>query len=159
MEALYRWPAMRRFVANVLGLPKVYLHEDPSNALVLQIYKPGDHLAWHFDRANFSTTLQLQKADKGGYFEAAPGLRDEQEENLEGVRSLLCEEQDAPFKRRSEPGTFVIMYGRNCLHRVTKVVGDRARISLILSYEEEPGVRLDPEIRQLFFGPDALQVN
>jgi alkylated DNA repair dioxygenase AlkB len=155
MEALYRWPPLRRFVADVLGLPKVYLHEDPSNALVLQIYKPGDHLAWHFDRANFSITLQLQKADEGGYFEAAPAIRDEEEENHEGVRALLCEEHEAPFKKRSEPGTLAILYGRNCLHRVTKVVGDRARISLILSYEEEPGLRLDPETRKLFFGPDA----
>lgn len=155
MESLYRCPAIRRFVADVLGLPKVYLHEDPSNALVLQIYKPGDHLAWHFDRANFSTTLQLQKADKGGYFEAAPSIRDEADENLEGVRSLLCGEQDASFRRRSEPGTFVIMFGRHCLHRVTEVMGKRARMSLVLSYEEEPGVKLDPEIRKLYFGPGS----
>ena len=155
METLYRWAPLHRFVADILGLPKLYLHEDPSNAVVLQIYKPGDHLAWHFDRANFSTTLQLQEADEGGYFEAAPGIRDEDEENFEAVRSLLCGDQDPPFKRRSDPGTFVIMYGRNCLHRVTEVFGDRARISLILSYEEEPGLKLDPELRKLFFGPEA----
>lgn len=155
MEALYRWPPLQRFVADVLGLPKIYLHEDPSNALVLQIYKPGDHLAWHFDRANFSTILQLQKAEDGGYFEAAPGIRSADEQNHEGVRSLLCGEQNSPISRRSEPGTFVIMYGRNCLHRVTKVFGKQARMSLILSYEEEPGMKLDPELRKLFFGPDA----
>ena len=143
MEVLYRWPVLQRFVADVLGLPRVYLHEDPSNALVLQIYKPGDHLGWHFDKANFSTIVQLQKADDGGYFEAAPGIRNEAEENYEVVRSLLREERDAPFRRRSEPGTFVLMFGRNCMHRVTKVLGDQARISLILSFEEQPGMKLD----------------
>ena len=155
MEVLYRWPVLQRFVADVLGLPRVYLHEDPSNALVLQIYKPGDHLGWHFDKANFSTIVQLQKADDGGYFEAAPEIRNEAEENYEAVRSLLLEERDAPFRRRSEPGTFVLMFGRNCMHRVTKVLGKKARISLILSYEEQPGMKLNPELRKVFFGPDA----
>lgn len=155
MAALYRWPALRRFVADILGLPKLYLHEDPSNALVLQIYKPGCRLAWHFDRARFSTILQLQKADEGGYFEAAPAIRSAEEENHEGVRRLLLEQQAAPIRRRSEPGTFVIIFGQNCLHRVTEVIGESARISLILAYEEEPGQKLDPELRKLFFGPGA----
>ncbi len=155
MEALYRWPNLQRFVADVLDLPRLYLHEDPSNAMVLQIYKPGGRLAWHFDRARFSTTLQLQKADAGGAFEAAPQIRNEDDENLTGVRELLLEEQTPPVQSRSEPGTFVIMFGRNCLHRVTEVIGETARISLILSYEEEPGVKLDVATRKLFFGPDA----
>jgi hypothetical protein len=41
------------------------------------------------------------------------------------------------------------------MHRVTKVLGDKARISLILSYEEQPGMKLNPELRKVFFGPDA----
>jgi hypothetical protein len=155
MAALYRWPPLLRFVADVLGLQQVFLHEDPSNAVVLQIYKPGDRLAWHFDRAHFSTILQLQKADDGGFFEAAPGIRGEVDENLAGVRAILSEEHTPPFRGRSEPGTFVIIFGRNCLHRVTQVVGEKARISLILSYEEEPGRKLDAKTRKLFFGPDA----
>ena len=142
-------------MADILDLPEVYLHEDPSNALVLQIYKPDCRLAWHFDRARFSTILQLQKADEGGYFEAAPAIRSADDENHGAVRSLLLEQQEAPVRRRSEPGTFVIIFGQNCLHRVTEFIGESARISLILSYEEEPGRKLDPETRKLFFGPDA----
>ncbi len=155
MAALYRWAPLGRFVADVLGLRQVHLHEDPSNALVLQIYKPGDQLAWHFDRAHFSTILQLQKADEGGYFEAAPNIRSEGDENLEGVHAILSEKREPPFRGRSEPGTFVIIFGRNCLHRVTRVIGEHARISLILSYEEQPGMKLDAKTRKLFFGPDA----
>ena len=155
MSTLYRWAPLGRFVGDVLGLPEVHLHEDPSNAVVLQIYKPGDQLAWHFDRAHFSTILQLQKADEGGYFEAAPGIRSETDENLSGVRAILSGECAPPVKRRSEPGTFVIIFGNNCLHRVTEVVGENARISLILSYEDAPGRKLDARLRKLFFGPDA----
>ena len=155
IEALYRWPPLARFVADVLELPQAYLHEDPSNAVVLQIYKPGDQLAWHFDRARFSTIMQLQKADEGGYFEAAPGIRSDDDENLAGVRAILTGEHEPPVRRRSEPGTFVIIFGNNCLHRVTEVVGKQARISLILSYEDAPGRRLDGKLRKLFFGPDA----
>ena len=155
MEALYCWPPLARFVADVLELPQAYLHEDPSNAVVLQIYKPGDQLAWHFDRAHFSTIMQLQKADVGGYFEAAPGIRNDGDENLAGVRAILTGEREPPITRRSEPGTFVIIFGNNCLHRVTEVVGEQARISLILSYEDAPGRKLDGKLRKLFFGPNA----
>lgn len=155
MEALYRWPPLREFVAAILDLPRLHLHEDPSNSLVLQFYRPGGGLAWHFDRARFSTLLQLQKADAGGYFEAAPNIRSATDENLAGVRRILVGADQPEFRRRSEPGTLVIIFGQNCLHRVTEVSGERDRISLILSYEKEPGQRLDPETRRLFFGPNA----
>jgi len=56
MDSLYTWKPIRDFIADIVELPELYLHEDPSNALVLQIYRPGGGLAWHFDRAHFSAS-------------------------------------------------------------------------------------------------------
>jgi hypothetical protein len=151
--ALYAWPPLRQFIADILTLPELFLQEDPSNALVLQFYKPGGNLAWHFDRSRFSTLLQLQMADKGGFFEAAPGIRDDENENHDAVRALVLGESDPPLRRRSKPGTLVILHGNYTLHRVTEVFGERDRISLVLAYEEEPGVRLPVYLRRIFFGP------
>ncbi|MBT6204269.1 MAG: hypothetical protein P8Q36_20175 [Alphaproteobacteria bacterium] len=153
--ALYAWPPLRRFVADVLKVPELYLQDDPSNALVLQFYKPGGKLAWHFDRSKYSTILQLQAADEGGYFEAAPGIRDAENENYDAVRALVLGETEPPLRRKSKPGTFVIINGNHTLHRVTDIGGDRARMSLILAYEEEPGVLLPVYLRRIFFGPDC----
>lgn len=153
--ALYAWPPLRQFVADVLNLPELFLQDDPSNALVLQFYKPGGRLAWHFDRSRFSTLMQLQMADEGGFFEAAPGIRDADNQNYDAVRSLLLGKSDPPLRRRSKPGTFVILRGNDTLHRVTEIMGERDRISLILAYEEKPGVRLPVYLRRAFFGPDC----
>lgn len=153
--AIYAWPPLRRFIADILKLPELFLQDDPSNALVLQFYKPGGKLAWHFDRSRFSTLLQLQMADEGGYFEAAPGIRDDENENFEAVRALVQGESEPPLRRRSKPGTLVILHGNYTLHRVTEVLGGRDRISLVLAYEEKPGVRLPVYLRRIFFGPDC----
>jgi len=42
LDALYRWPPVRRLVAGLMAKPELFLHEDPSNALVLMIYQTGD---------------------------------------------------------------------------------------------------------------------
>ncbi|MGB1012389.1 MAG: hypothetical protein ACPGVP_21925, partial [Thiolinea sp.] len=75
LDELYQYPPLRRFVGDVLALDEIYLHEDPSNALVVQLYKTDGGIAWHFDRALFSTILNLCETEQGGIFECVPGLR------------------------------------------------------------------------------------
>jgi len=154
--ALYEWPPLRRFIADIQGLPELYLHEDPSNALVLQFYCPPDgKLAWHFDRALFSTILHLQAAEDGGFFEAAPGIRDAENENHDDVQALVTGAAEAPMRRKAKPGTLTVIHGNHTLHRVTDIGGTKDRISLILAYEEQPGVKLPLYLRRIFFGPDC----
>ena len=155
LQALYRWPPLRRFVAAVTGKAELFLHADPSNALVLQVYQPGDKLAWHFDRAGFSTTLHLQAAEAGGYFESVAALRRDGLENFDAVARVLRGDREGVRQSVSVPGSFTIFNGNHTLHRVTEVEGTRPRLSLVLSYDETPGQKLDPETRRLFFGPTA----
>lgn len=155
LEDLYRWPPLRQFVADVTGHGKLYLHDDPSNALVVQIYKTGGGLAWHFDRALFSTILNLQESEQGGAFECVPGLRTPDDACFDEVRDVLLENSDRVSRRYAKPGSFSIMLGRYALHRVTTIEGPTPRMSLILSYEDRPGVRLDVATRKMFFGSTA----
>jgi alkylated DNA repair dioxygenase AlkB len=155
LEELYRWPPLRQFVADVTGHGMLYVHEDPSNALVVQIYKAGGGLAWHFDRALFSTILNLQKSDGGGVFECVPGLRKPGDPCFDDVRDVLLDKSDRVEQHHPEAGSFSIMLGRYALHRVTTVEGATPRMSVILSYEDRPGVRLDVATRKNFFGPTA----
>ena len=155
LEALYRWPPLREFVAAVTGHAKLYLHDDPSNALVLQIYKAGGRLAWHFDQALFSTILNLQESEAGGIFECAPNLRGPDAPCFDEVRRVLLGDSDRVQRHLASAGSFTIILGRYALHRVTTVRGPAPRISLILSYEDRPGVRMDVATRRKLFGPDA----
>ncbi len=155
LDALYRWPPMRKLVADLVGKPKLFLHEDPSNALVLMIHKTSDHLAGHFDRAHYSTIIALQAGDAGGAFEYVPRLRSADDECFDDVKSVLMGDRSRVIQSCSRPGAFTIMEGDFSIHRVTPVEGATPRISMVLSYEDEPGIKLDVKTRKLFFGDDA----
>jgi len=155
LDALYRWPPVRRLVAGLMAKPELFLHEDPSNALVLMIYQTGDQLAWHFDRAQYSNIIELQASEAGGAFEYVPGLRSADDECFDDVRAVLAGERSRVVRPRTKPGAFTMIEGSFAMHHVTPIEGATPRISLVLSYEEKPGVRLDVATRRFFFGEDA----
>ena len=49
---------------------------DPLGAASINIFRPGWNHAWHFDEAEYTTTLCLQQAEEGGEFEFSAPLRD-----------------------------------------------------------------------------------
>ena len=54
MDALYRWEPTRQFITTLTNYFEVFLREDPTNALVVRMYKPRCWTGWHFDRAIFA---------------------------------------------------------------------------------------------------------
>lgn len=57
-----------------------------------------------------------------------------------------------PQKLEISPGTLVLFRGRDCLHRVTKVVGEKVRMLVVFAYNEKKGIKLPDESRMTFFG-------
>lgn len=118
LDQVYKWNPVRRFVGDILGINRIYLHEDPSNALVVQIYKTDGGLAWHFDKALFSTILNLRDSEVGGTFEFVPELRSATDPCFGEVRDVLLNRSSRVECCSAKPGSFTIMYGRNTHHRV-----------------------------------------
>ena len=155
LDALYCWQPMRDFVADLTGHPRVHLSGDPSNGLVVQEYREGCRQAWHFDQALFSTILNLGEAEAGGLFECVPNLRTENEPHYSEVKSVLAGSSDRIQRYKVKAGSFTVMLGRYALHRVTPVQGHVPRISVVLSYELQPGIYMDLATRKISFGPSA----
>jgi len=155
LDTLYVWPPLRQFVADITRHQALYLHDDPSNALVLQVYKTGGGLAWHFDQAQFSTILNLSESEAGGVFEYAANIRSADDPRYDDVRDVLLERSDKVRRVHARRGSLSIIYGRHTLHRVTAIEGPSSRSSVVLSYEDRPGVRMDVETRRKLFGPTA----
>lgn len=155
MDTLYHWPPMRQFTGDVTGHEKIYVHEDPSNALIVQVYKAGCGVGWHFDRALFSSIINLSEPISGGVFECVPGLRTEENPCFDEVRDVLLDRSERVQKHHIKAGSLSLMLSRYAFHRVTKVEQENSRISLILTYELEPGVRIDAADRKMIFGPSA----
>ena len=158
IDELYRWPPMRQFIADITGNDVVYLSGDPSNGLVVQVYREGCGQAWHFDQALFSTILNLAESESGGVFECAPEIRTEDEPNYKEVKRVLDGESARVQKHYVKAGSFTIMLGRYTMHRVTTVEQQQPRISAVLSYELKPGLHMDLDTRKNSFGPTAPEL-
>jgi len=155
MDTLYHWEPIRRFIAGITGNERVYLHEDPSNALIVQMYKAGCEIGWHFDGALFASIINLSRPTAGGVFECVPDLRSEEDPGYGEVREVLEGRSTRVQKYYMEAGSLTLMLGRYTFHRVTSIEQEKPRISLVLTYELRPGVHLDGAARKRIFGPSA----
>lgn len=139
IRALYHDGALRDFIARCMGIETLYEYEDPFAGLVINVLKPGCQHPWHFDNNDFIVSLLTQKAEGGGLFEYSPNLRSQDDQNIDGVRKVLSGDMETVTSLELRPGDLQIFYGRNSLHRVSRVEGSRQRHTVILGYTEQPG--------------------
>jgi hypothetical protein len=155
MDELYRWEPTSKLIADLTGNSEVFLHEDPTNALVVQMYKPGCWTGWHFDRAVFTTIINLGEPASGGVFECAPDIRTEDDPHYAAVGEVLHNQSKQVQRHDMQTGSLTLMLGRYSLHRVTKIAPGTDRISLVLKYETQPGVFISAVDRKWIYGPSA----
>ena len=152
LEAIYEFPALHAFLAEVMNKPALYTMDDPLAGFNAMAYFEGQGLNWHFDRSEFTTTLLLQKPGGGGAFEYRPALRSADNPNYDGVADLL-EGRDSRQRSMSvEAGTLNVFLGVNTAHRVTPVEGQDPRIVAVFTYYENPGASFTTEERIGFYG-------
>ena len=151
LRALYEWPAFAPFIQQALGEARFYRYADPLADVIVNLAEEGGGFPWHFDTNNYTVTLAIQNAERGGDFEYSPYLRTPTDENYAGVERVLDGDASLIHTLRLEPGDLQIFKGRYSLHRVTPLAGPRLRYVAIFSYVEEPGMVGSPErARQLY---------
>ncbi|CAN7400759.1 HalD/BesD family halogenase [Mesorhizobium sp. LjNodule214] len=153
--AIYEYEPLLRFLAAAMGKPRLHVMQDPLARTNVMAYRAGEALNWHFDRSEFTTTLLLQAAERGGDLEYRTDLRSDDNPNYDGVAKLL-EGRDPEAKiLRMKAGTLNVFRGKNTAHRVTTVEGERERMIAVFSYYEKPGVMFSEEERIGFYGRAA----
>lgn len=152
---IYNWRPLVRFLAAIMGKRRLYPMGDPLARVNVMSYQAGEALNWHFDRAEFTTTLLLQRPDHGGEFEYRTGLRSETDANYDGVARLLKNRDRQKQRLELQPGTLNVFRGRNTAHRVTKVEGETPRMIAVFSYFEQAGAMLTEKERIGFYGRAA----
>jgi len=154
IDRLYRWPPLRRLAAAILGRRRLHLHGCPYQALNLIALAAGDQSSWHFDPDNqYTVTLLLQAAERGGDFEIVPKLRSAADPAYDEVRKVLDGDRARVIRVDRAPGSLVIFHGHRSLHRVTPVAGARPRLVAVMGYEETPGVVGTAEMNAAVYGP------
>jgi hypothetical protein len=153
--AIYEYGPLLHFLVATMGKTRLHVMQDPLARTNVMAYRAGEALNWHFDRSEFTTTLLLQAAERGGDLEYRTDLRSDDNPNYDGVARLL-EGRDPDAKiLRMKPGTLNVFRGKNTAHRVTTVEGERERMIAVFSYYEKPGVMFSAEERVGFYGRAA----
>lgn len=149
---IYEWPQIAVFLAAVLKKTALFPMRDPLARLNVMSYREGEALNWHFDRAEFTTTLLLQNPTRGGAFQFRPELRSDLDPNFEGVARVLSDDDPDVRTLSPQPGTLNVFKGKNTLHRVTPCAGPDDRYIAVLSYFDRPGVCFSREEQIGFYG-------
>ena len=153
LSKLYNSSDFIQFLETVLGINKIYPYKDTLSSINYNYYEKEQQLGWHFDNASFAITLMIQSPDSGGVFQYINEGRDFDRNfiNKNLIQSVLNE--NYPVNELFvQPGTLILFYGRNYLHRVTPVTSEKCRILVTLNYNLEEGVELSENARLTFFG-------
>jgi hypothetical protein len=149
---LYHWQPFINFITEVMELPRLYTMDDDLAAVNVMAYQDSEALNWHFDRSEFTTTLLLQAANKGGDFQYKTGLRSDLDPGYNKIGEFLSGDQRNVETLPLTAGTVNIFRGKNTLHRVSPVKGHRQRVIAVFSYYQNPGVRFSREEQLGFYG-------
>ena len=153
--ALYRSPALRRFLSQIVKEELLLCPEhDPHSCALYYYTHPGDHIGYHYDMSYY----------KGKRYTVLMGLIERSERcrlvahlNKPGTKEEVSE-QPIPL----DPGSLVIFNGDKLWHAVTPLGPREERIVLTMQYvtnqEMGPFQRAFSNLKDAFayFGPAAL---
>jgi hypothetical protein len=153
LNQLYNSNDFKKFVKNVLNLKNIYPYKDKLSSINYNYYEKSQQLGWHFDNASFAITLMISTPNKGGKFQYITKVRDYENNyiNKKLIKNVFNEKTKIN-ELTVDPGTLILFYGRNYLHRVTPVESQKGRILVTLNYNLEKGIELSPNARKTFFG-------
>ncbi len=152
LQQLYKSEILTDFVRQVQKKEALYRCADEFQALNVVALEPGSWHAWHYDTTECTITLLLQAAEKGGEFTFLPNSRTENGEDRAAVEKLLGGDLSVAQTFNRGAGTFTLFRGGYSLHGVTRVEGNRPRITAIMTYSEEPDTVLSDEMNIRIYG-------
>jgi hypothetical protein len=119
---------------------RFFRYADPLADVIVNAASEGNGFPWHFDTNNFTVTLALLNAQRGGAFEYAPMIRNSQDECFDEVSKVLDGTSEKVISLELEPGDLQLFKGRYSLHRVAPLEGPTPRYVAIFSYVEVPNM-------------------
>ncbi|MDF0675629.1 MAG: 2OG-Fe(II) oxygenase [Nitrospira sp.] len=153
--SLYRSPALRRFLSDIVKEELFLCPENDPHSCALYYYtRPGDHIGFHYDASYY----------KGTRYTVLMGLieRSEQCRLVAHMRKPGTKEEVSEQAVPLDPGSLVIFNGDKLWHAVTPLGPREERIVLTLQYvtdqEIGPFHRAFSNLKDVFgyFGPAAL---
>jgi len=153
LNSLYKSNKFKNFLTKILRIKKIYPYKDKLSSINYNYYERKQQLGWHFDNASFAITLMIQSPESGGIFQYINKGRKYENNYIDKnfIRKVISGKIKVE-ELNVKPGTLILFYGRNYLHRVTPVTSNKPRILVTLNYNLEKGIELSKNARKTFFG-------
>ena len=106
---------------------------------------------------HFEHTLPIRGGRGGGHRNNRKVKDDEdrlkERKHYDQMANIVEGKNEKLVKRLDfEAGTLSIFQGSECLHRVTKVQGNRDRLVAVLCYGTKPGIKNSKQVQKMFWG-------
>ena len=138
LNKFYDLEEMLKFSSDSLEVSPLYKWADPLGKNPYSVMYNNHYFPWHFDGNEFTLSILIQKAEKGGFFEYAPDIRNKDNENFEEVTKVLKGDRTRVKSLDLRPGDLQIFKGRFSMHRVTKIEGKTSRYIALPCYVKDP---------------------
>lgn len=152
LRKIYDSDVMVHFFSDCLNVGPIYRWADPLGRNPYSVMNDGDYFPWHFDGNDFTVSILVQEAEKGGDFEYCPNIRTPKNENFDDVRSVLKGGRDKVKVLKLRTGDLQLFKGRYSLHRVTQASGSKPRIIALPTYVTNPYLVNRPHHAKAFYG-------
>ena len=152
LNKFYDLDEMLKFVSDSLEVFPLYKWTDPLGKNPYSVMHTDHYFPWHFDGNEFTLSILIQKAEKGGFFEYTPDIRSKDNENFEEVTKILKGDRKRVKSLDLKPGDLQIFKGRFSMHRVTKIEGKTSRYIALPCYVKDPLKINKPEHSKQVYG-------
>jgi len=152
LNKFYDLEEMLKFVSDSLEVFPLYKWAAPLGKNPYSVMHTEHYFPWHFDGNEFTLSILVQKAEKGGLFEYAPDLRSKDNENFEDVTKVLKGDRQKVKSLDLNPGDLQIFKGRFSMHRVTKIKGKISRYIALPCYVKDSLKINKPEHSKQVYG-------
>ena len=152
LNTFYNLEEMLKFTSDSLEVFPLYKWADPLGKNPYSVMHTDHYFPWHFDGNEFTLSILVQKAGKGGLFEYVPDLRNKDNENFENVTKVLKGDRKLVKSLDLKPGDLQIFKGRFSMHRVTKIEGKTSRYIALPCYVKDPLKINKPEHSKQVYG-------
>lgn len=134
IRRIYENKELQKLISAIVNKGEVYHYSCPLGALNIAIMTHKNYLRWHFDESEFVVSIPLQDPKSGGDFEYVSNIRTEDDQNYDEVRKILQGDHNKIRKLEASPGSLVLFQGKHTIHRVSKVIGDKPRLTALLGF-------------------------
>lgn len=139
LNQVYASNVLTHFIWESLGVDRpIYQWADPLGRNPYGVMETDHYFPWHFDGNEFTVSILVQKAERGGVFEYVPDIRSPGNENFDHVQHVLEGGREGVRELDLVPGDLQLFKGRYSMHRVTRIEGATTRYVALPTYVHDP---------------------